>query len=76
MSPVVTGAQVHPADTDQNGIITTDELTAYKTACEKGDNWPVPPSPIPAGYVTNAEYLVKEGGNIVTMLRRAPLGYH
>lgn len=52
----------HPADTDNDLVISAGELAAYKMAFEKGDTWPVPPNPIPEEYVRNAESLVGNGG--------------
>jgi hypothetical protein len=52
----------HPADTDNDLVISAGELAAYKTAFEKGDSWPVPPNPVPEEYVRNAESLVGNGG--------------
>ena len=52
----------HPADTDNDLVISAGELAAYKMAFEKGGSWPVPPNPVPEEYVRNAEYLVGNGG--------------
>ena len=54
MTPVSTPAPYHPADTNKDGRISINELTAYGKAWKLGRSWPVAPSPIPLDFVTQA----------------------
>lgn len=57
-------AAKHPADQDEDNIISESEFTAYADAWKqsKTDIWP---DPIPADYVTRAGYLKANGGNYI-----------
>jgi hypothetical protein len=55
-------APLHPADTNEDSIITLDEFNAYNTAWRANDTWPTPPNEIPIDYVTRAGYLLQKGG--------------
>lgn len=52
----------HPADRDAaDWLMTVAEVTAYAAAWRSGDEWPVPPNPIPISYVTRAGALWRGG---------------
>lgn len=59
------GGELHPADVDEDGRIGLDEITAYGAAWKTGAPWPVPPSPIPIDYLTNAASIWKQGEEYV-----------
>jgi len=61
----VTGGSYHPADLNQDWVITDDELTGYAATWRRGDPWTVDSLLIPADYVTNAGMLWKSGGDYV-----------
>ncbi|MBP7937827.1 MAG: VCBS repeat-containing protein [Phycisphaerae bacterium] len=44
----------HPADRDEDWRLVMDEVTGYGACWKRGCTWPVPPNPIPIGYVTRA----------------------
>ena len=52
----------HPADTDNNFVITPAEFYAYAAAWQNGQTWTNAPNPIPANYLTRAGYLMTNGG--------------
>jgi hypothetical protein len=53
---------VHPADIQlPEWSISIGEVTAYGAAWRRGENWPIPPNPIPIDYVTRAAALWKAG---------------
>lgn len=52
----------HPADrAPRDWQLLIEEVTAYGAAWRKGDEWPVPPNPIPMDYVTWAAVLWRSG---------------
>jgi uncharacterized delta-60 repeat protein len=55
----------HPAEARGNRPadwrMTIDEVTAYSAAWRRGESWPMPPVPIPIGYVTRAGFLWRGG---------------
>ena len=51
----------HPADSNQDGCLVINEVTAYGAAWKLGNTWPTPPNPIDINYVTRAGYLWKNG---------------
>lgn len=52
----------HPADRDAaDWRMTMAEVTAYAAAWRHGDEWPLPPNPIPISYVTRAGALWRGG---------------
>jgi len=61
----VTGGSYHPADLNQDWVITDDELTGYAATWRRGDPWTVDSLLIPADYVTNAGMLWKSGGDYI-----------
>jgi len=52
----------HPADTNQNGNLESDEFNAYNTAWRNETPWSSGPNPIPMDYVTRAGFLTQSGG--------------
>ena len=60
-SMIELGALLHPADTGLNFELSINEVTAYAAAWRSGQTWPIPPSPIPIEYPTNAGYLWRNG---------------
>lgn len=58
----ITRALYHPADNDPaDGRITLQEMTRYAGAWRMGQNWPLPPNPIPINYVTRSASIWKSG---------------
>ena len=53
--------EAHPADSNADFQIVIEEVTAYGAAWKRGQVWPLPPNPIPIGYVTRAGYLWRVG---------------
>jgi hypothetical protein len=53
--------EAHPADTNSNFALAIGEVTAYGAAWKRGQSWPLPPNPIPIGFVTRAGYLWRSG---------------
>jgi hypothetical protein len=54
-------ALTHPADSNADGQLVVNEVTAYGSAWKNGKDWPWPPNPIPIGYVTRAGALWRWG---------------
>jgi hypothetical protein len=52
----------HPADANQNWVITPAEYAAYAAAWKNSQPWPVAPAKIPADYVTRAGLLQNQAG--------------
>jgi parallel beta-helix repeat protein len=52
----------HPADVNNDWVITDAEYTAYAAAWKNDQTWNPGPNPIPADYVTRAGYLKANGG--------------
>lgn len=53
----------HPADLNQDWIVSASEYNAYAAAWKNDQAWSVQPSPIPADYATRAGYISANGGN-------------
>ena len=53
----------HPADTNENWVIESEEFTTYNTAWKNANTWPTRPNQIPAEYVTRSGFLLKKGGH-------------
>ena len=53
----------HPADTNQDWIISTDEFNAYGAAWKTGQDATNGPNPIPIDYTTRAGFLLESGEN-------------
>ena len=53
----------HPADTNENWVIESEEFTTYNTAWKNANTWPTLPNQIPAEYVTRSGFLLKKGGH-------------
>ncbi|MCX7047800.1 MAG: hypothetical protein NTX50_20235 [Candidatus Sumerlaeota bacterium] len=49
----------YPGDSNSDWSISISEITAYGAAWKRGDTWPVPPNPIPIGYVTRGGMIWK-----------------
>lgn len=58
--PEAEGAS-HPADQNEDFVISILEVTQYADAWKKGENWPSGPNPIPIVYVTSAGTLWRGG---------------
>jgi len=54
-------ATYHPADTNKDWQISSEEFQAYNTTWKQSQDWPEPPNPIPGLYVARAGYLYKKG---------------
>jgi len=54
---------MHPADTNQNWVIETNEFNSYNEAWKKGNLWINGPNPIPASYLTRSGFLMQRGGS-------------
>lgn len=54
--------QLHPADLNQDWVISTEEFTIYGAAWKNGEPWSQGPNPIPIDYATRAGYLLESGG--------------
>jgi hypothetical protein len=52
----------HPADLNADFSISINEYSAYYSAYAQSKPWPIPPSPIPGSYATNATVIWKTGG--------------
>ena len=52
----------HPADVNNDWVISDAEYTAYAAAWKNDQTWATAPNPIPADYVTRAGYLKQNGG--------------
>lgn len=53
----------HPADTNENWVIETNEFNAYDTAWKQGNTWQNSPNVIPLDYVSRAGFFKESGGN-------------
>jgi uncharacterized delta-60 repeat protein len=53
--------EYHPADIDENFILSANEAAAYGAAWKRGMTWESPPNPIPIAYVTRAGALWNGG---------------
>jgi hypothetical protein len=51
----------HPADLNDDRVLTINEATAYGAAWRRGETWPMGPNPIPIEYVTRAGFLWRSG---------------
>ena len=49
----------HPADVNNDWVITLDEVTNYAASWKAGASWPKAPNPIHIDYVTRCGYLQK-----------------
>ena len=56
-------APLHPADTNGDSSISSDEFNAYNAAWRANDIWPTAPAVITADFVTRAGYLLQKGGD-------------
>jgi len=54
---------LHPADTNGDRSISSDEFNAYNAAWRANDIWPTAPAVITADFVTRAGYLLQKGGD-------------
>ena len=54
---------LHPADTNGDSSISSDEFKAYNAAWRANDIWPTAPAVITADFVTRAGYLLQKGGD-------------
>ena len=66
----------HPADLDQDWVVSIPELANYYGAWKRGQAWTVAPTNITLEYVTRATYLWEQGGNYkldLTITNGAPL---
>ena len=66
----------HPADLNQDWVISVPELAAYYGAWKKGQPWTIGPTNITLEYVTRATYLWEQGGYYqqdMTVTNHAPL---
>jgi hypothetical protein len=63
----------HPADANQNWVITAAEYAAYAAAWKNSQPWPVAPAQVPADYVTRAGLLQNQGGTYHNAGASAPL---
>jgi len=66
----------HPADLNQDWVISVPELAAYYGAWKKGQAWTIAPTNITLEYVTCATYLWEQGGYYkqdLTVTNAAPL---
>ena len=65
--------RTHPADTNQNWVIESDEFSAYNNAWKNAENWPVEPAVIPSEYLTRCGFLLKKGGRYKDVGLNRPL---
>ena len=63
----------HPADANQDWVISAAEYANYATAWKNSQPWSVAPTHIPADYVTRAGYLMNQGGTYHNDGAGAPL---
>jgi hypothetical protein len=65
----------HPADVNQDGVITATEYMNYANAWLNNQSWPTGPNPILDDYVTRAGYLQNQGGTYHNTGAGAPLNW-
>lgn len=65
----------HPADVNQDGVISASEYANYAAAWKNNQPWPTGPRQIPADYVTRAGFLQNQGGTYHNDGAGAPLGW-
>ena len=65
--------RTHPADTNQNWVIESDEFSAYNNAWKNAENWPIEPAVIPSEYLTRCGFLLKKGGRYKDVGLNRPL---
>ena len=65
----------HPADVNQDWVISATEYANYAAAWKNNQAWPTGPNPIPADYVTRAGFLQNQGGTYHNDGAGAPLGW-
>ena len=53
---------LHPADTNGDNEISSEEFAAYNAAWRANDIWETAPALIPIDYVSRAGYLLQSGG--------------
>jgi formylglycine-generating enzyme required for sulfatase activity len=63
MASITNAEEYHPADTNQDWQITTQEFQAYNQAWQQNKSWPEGPVPIPLSDLTRAAYLLSHGGD-------------
>ncbi len=70
-------ARFHPADVNQDWVIsaTATEYANDAAAWKNNQAWPTGPNPIPADYVTRAGFLQNQGGTYHNDGAGAPLGW-
>jgi len=56
-------ADFHPADTNNDWIISAAEYSDYGTSWKNDRAWSVQPNPIPADFATRAGYIEANGEN-------------
>lgn len=54
---------LHPADTNGDFVISSEEFESYNSAWRANDIWPTLPEVITADFVTRAGYLLQKGGD-------------
>jgi hypothetical protein len=54
---------LHPADTNGDFVISSEEFESYNSAWRANDIWPTSPEVITADFVTRAGYLLQKGGD-------------
>jgi hypothetical protein len=65
----------HPADVNQDWVISATEYTNYANAWKNNQAWSSSPNPIPADYVTRAGFLQSQGGTYHNDGAGAPLNW-
>lgn len=55
-------SDLHPADSDADGSISSKEFESYNQAWRNNESWSTEPRSIPVDYVTRAGYLLQKGG--------------
>jgi len=65
----------HPADVNQDGVITSTEYINYGNAWLNNQTWSTGPNPILDDYVTRAGYLQNQGGTYHNTGAGAPLNW-
>jgi hypothetical protein len=51
----------HPADTNNDWSLSSEEVSAYETAWKNGNTWSTGPSQIPMNYLTRAGFIHQSG---------------